>query len=195
MLPYVRGDLPIVIHADEKRQIESAVKWVAAGRRKALLAGGRDAWRVADLLATNRIPVIYRHVFTPTLRDSDAYDVYFRAPEVLRKAGVKVIFGLSQASSTLVKNLPYEAAQAVAFGMPADEALKGITLYPAEAAGVADRLGTIEPGRGATLFASDGDILDIRASVKRMWIAGREVSLENRHTRFYEKYLNRPKAQ
>src|SRR6185436_14270385 len=96
---------------------------------------------------------------------------------------------------SLAKNLPYEAAQAAAYGLPADEALKAITLYPAQIAGVADRLGSIEPGKEGTLFAADGDILDIRANVKRMWIAGKEVSLESRHTRLYEKYKNRPKAK
>ena len=78
--------------------------------------------------------------------------------------------------------------------MPEAEALKGITLYPAQLAGVADRLGSIEAGKEATLFSTDGDILDIRAHVKRMWIAGKEVSLESRHTRLYEKYKNRPVA-
>ena len=119
----------------------------------------------------------------------------FVAPEVLRKAGVKVVFATGTASESLVKNLPYHAAQAVAFGFPADEALKGITLYPAQVAGVADRLGSIETGKEATLFAADGDILDIRSNVKRMWIAGKEVSLDSRHTRFYEKYKNRPKSK
>jgi len=90
------------------------------------------------------------------------------------------------------KNLPYEAAQAVAFGFPEPEALKALTLYPAQLLGVANRLGSIEPGKEATLFAADGDILDIRANVKQMWIAGRPVSLESRHTRLYEKYKNRP---
>lgn len=194
MLPYVRGELPVVIHADEKRQIESAVKWATTTKRRIILSGARDAWKLADLLATNQIPVIYRRVFTQLARDSDPYDVHFRAPEVLRKAGVKVVFALGDHAESLVKNLPYDAAQAVAFGYPADEALKGITLYPAQLAGVADRLGSIETGKVATLFASDGDILDIRSNVKRFWIGGKEVSLESRHTRLYEKYKNRPKA-
>jgi imidazolonepropionase-like amidohydrolase len=93
-----------------------------------------------------------------------------------------------------VKNLPYEAAQAAAFGLPADEALKTITLYPAQIAGVADRLGSIEAGKDATIVVTDGDLLDIRSNVKRMWIAGKEVSLESRHTRLYEKYKGRPKT-
>ena len=195
MLPIVRSQIPIAIHADEVRQIQAAVKWAGTNHYNIILAGGRDAWKVAALLATNNVPVIYDNVFTQPARDSDAYDVHFTAPEVLRKAGVKVTFGTGLGSQSLVKNLPYEAAQAVAFGFPADEALKGITLYPAQLAGVADRLGSIEAGKEATLFAADGDILDIRSNVKRMWIAGKEVSLESRHTRLYEKYKNRPKAK
>jgi imidazolonepropionase-like amidohydrolase len=105
---------------------------------------------------------------------------------------VKVAFSINRGS--LVKNLPYEAAQAVAFGMFEEEAVKGLTLYPAQIAGVADRLGTIEPGKDATLFVADGSILDIRSNVRRMWIAGKEVSLESRHTRLYDKYKARPKA-
>ena len=95
----------------------------------------------------------------------------------------------------MIRNLPYLAAQAVAFGLPEAEALKGLTLYPAQCVGVADRLGSLEAGKDATLFAADGDILDIRSRVQRMWIAGREVSLESRHTRLYEKYKNRPRPE
>jgi len=79
--------------------------------------------------------------------------------------------------------------------LPEAEALKGLTLYPAQCAGVAGRLGSLEAGKDATLFATDGDILDIRSRVQRMWIAGREVSLESRHTRLYEKYKNRPRPE
>ena len=87
----------------------------------------------------------------------------------------------------------YHAAQAVAFGLPEAEAPKGMTLYPAQLMNVADRLGSIEAGKEATLFAADGNILDIRVNVKRMWIAGKEVSFDNQHARLYEKYRNRPK--
>jgi len=195
MLPYVRGQLPIMLHALEVRQIKSAVQWAVTNRYKIILAGARDAWMVADLLATNKVPVIYGHTFALTTRDTESYDAHFSAPEKLRKAGVQVAFSLIPTvfNTPLERNLPYEAAQAVAFGMPADEALKGLTLYPAQMVGVADRLGSIEPGKEATLFASDGDILDIRSNVKHLWIAGKEVSLESRQTRLYDKYKNRPK--
>jgi imidazolonepropionase-like amidohydrolase len=196
MLPYVRGELPIMIHADETRQIKAAVDWADTNHYKMILVGGRDAWMSAELLASKKIPVIYSETFTLPARDTESYDVHFKAPEILRKAGVQVVFGngLSTMDAALTKNLPYAAAQAVAFGMPEAEALKGITLYPAQLAGVVDKLGSIEPGKEATLFVADGDILDIRAHVTRMWVAGKEVSLENRHLRFYEKYQNRPRG-
>jgi imidazolonepropionase-like amidohydrolase len=195
MLPCVRGQVPIVVHADDLRQIRAAVEWADTNGFKIILAGGRDAFRVAGLLAAKKIPVIYSHTFTRPARDTESYDVHFTAPEVLRKAGVTVVFSLSPSAwdATMIRNLPYSAAQAVAFGFPAEEALKALTLYPARLAGVADRLGSIEPGKQATLFAADGDILDLRANVKRMWIAGQEVSLDSRHTKLYQKYKNRPR--
>lgn len=194
MLPIVRGEVPITIHANDARQIRTAVKWAETNQFKIFLAEARDAWQVAGLLASNSVPVIYNHVFTQPPRDTDVYDVQFAAPGVLQKAGVKVAMGLGSYRASLVKNLPYEAAQATAFGLPAEEALKTITLYPAQIAGVADRLGSIEAGKDATLFVTDGDVLDIRSNVKRMWVAGKEVSLESRHTRLYEKYKGRPKG-
>lgn len=194
MMPFVNGRIPLMIHADEARQIKAAVNWAVSRRYKMILAGGRDAWMVASLLASNHIPVIYEHTFTLPPRDSDPYDVQFRAPAVLQQVGVKVVFseGLDNGGAYNARNLPYSAAQAVAFGLAPDEALKGITLHPAQVLGVADRLGSIQAGKEATFFVADGDILDLRSTVRRMWIAGREVSLESRHTRLYEKYRNRP---
>jgi imidazolonepropionase-like amidohydrolase len=194
MLPYVRGEKPLVIHADDVRQIKSAVTWARTNGFKVFIAGGRDAWKVADLLATNHVPVIFESVFDQPARDTESYDVHFTAAETLHKAGVKVVFsvGADTFGAPMSRNLPYDAAQAIAFGLPEEEALKGLTLYPAELMGVADRLGSIEAGKTATLFVCSGDIFDLRANVTRMWIAGHEVSLETRHTRLYEKYRKRP---
>ena len=101
--------------------------------------------------------------------------------------------GLDRFGASNLRNVPYSAAQAVAFGLPAAEALRGLTLYPAEILGLSGRLGSLEVGKDATFFLADGDILDLRTSVRRLWIAGREVSLESRHTRLYERYRNRPR--
>jgi len=195
LLPYVRGERPVVIHADEIRQIRSAVMWATTNELKVILAGGRDAWMMAGVLAAKQIPVIYEHTYTQPSRDIESYDVHFKAPSILQQAGVKVVFsmGAGAQAAALVRNLPYSAAQAVAFGLPESEALKGLTLYPAQLAGVGERLGSIEVGKDATFFAADGDILDTRAQVKHLWVSGREVGLETRHTRLYEKYRNRPR--
>lgn len=192
MLPVVRGEIPVTIHAEDERQIRVAVSWAATNGVKMILADGLHAWRVTDLLVSNNVPVIFSHTYSLPQRADDDYDAQFRAAGILNKAGVKLAF--SGGGGALVKNLPYTAAQAVAFGLPADEAVKAITLYPAQLAGVSERLGSIEIGKDATFFVTDGDVLDIRTNVKRMWIGGKEVSLENRHTRLYEKYRGRPKA-
>ncbi len=196
MVPFVVGEIPLMIHANEIRQIKAAVAWCDARGYRMILAGGREAAQAAGLLAAKKIPVIYENVFTQPARDTDAYEAPFRAPELLRQAGVKVVIsmGTGATGATLARNLPYAAAQAVAFGLPPDEGLKAITLYPAQVLGVADRLGSLEAGKEATVFAADGDVLDIRSNVKRMWIAGQEVSLESRHTRLYEKYRQRPRS-
>lgn len=197
MLPFVRNELPLWIHADEARQIRAAANWIARRKYRAVIAGGLDAWREAALLATNGIAVAYEHVFTQPVRDTDGYDTQFSAPAVLAKAGVTVAFseGTDRFGASNIRNVPYAAAQARAFGLPYEEAIRGLTLYPARILGVADRIGSIEPGKDATLIAVDGDILDLRVNVKRMWIRGKEVGLESRHTRLYEKYRNRPVAK
>ena len=186
-----------MVHADEIRQIKAAITWAGTNRFNIVIVGGRDAWMAADLLAAKKIPVVYAHTFTLPPRETDPYDVQFKAPALLQKAGVLVVFGngLSTMDAALTKNLPYSAAQAVAFGLPEAEALKGLTLYPAWLAGVEERLGSIDAGKEATLFACDGSILDARAHVTHLWIAGREVTLENRHSRLYERYKARPRAQ
>lgn len=197
MLPYVRSESPVMVHADEVRQIRSAVSWAMTNHYKLILAGGRDAYMVAELLASNNVPVVYSETYTQPSRDTESYDVHFSTPEILRQAGVKVAFSLGPRAfdASQVRNEPYSAAQAAAFGLPAAEALKGVTLYPAQFMGIADRLGSIEAGKDATLFAADGDILDIRSQVKRMWVGGKEISLESRHTRLDQKYKNRPKPE
>jgi imidazolonepropionase-like amidohydrolase len=194
MLPVVRGEIPIMVHANDLRQIKSALAWAQTNHFKIIIVGGADAWRATNELAAQKVPVIYESVFDQPGHDQDSYDVNFRAPEILHQAGITVAFGMGASSfnAALAKNLPYLAAQAVAFGLPEGEALKGLTLYPAQILGVDKRLGSIEPGKDASLFACDGSILDIRANVTRLWIAGQEISLETRHTRLYEKYKNRP---
>jgi len=196
MLPFLAGEAPIMVHADELRQIKAALKWAETNQFKIILAGGRDAWLLADKIAALKVPVLYEHIYAQPARDVDRYDVNFRAPEVLRAAGVTLALGMGADTfdAGLVKNLPYTVAQSIAFGLPEADALKSITLVPAQLVGVADRFGSIEAGKEATFFVTEGNVFDIRSKVKRVWIAGKEMNLETRHTRLYEKYKNRPKA-
>jgi imidazolonepropionase-like amidohydrolase len=197
MLPFIRGERPLMIHADDFRQIRAAVAWAGTNKFTMLLAGGRDAWREASLLASNKVAVVYESTFDLPSRDSEGYDVNFAAPAVLHRAGVRVVFseGLGGRAASQQRNLPYRAAQSVAFGLPADAAVKGMTLYAAEALGVADRLGSITEGREASFFAMDGDVLDTRAQVKRLWLAGIEQPLDSKHTHLWQRYNSRPKSK
>lgn len=191
MRPLLAGDLPLMIHANGRREIRAALDWTASrpGLR-VVFVGGRDAWMFAGELAEREVGVIYTEVFTLPPRASDAYDVQFAAPGVLHQAGVALALAETNASNQ--RNLPYAAAQAAAFGLPAKAALASITLQPARLLGVEDRLGSIQPGKDASLVAATGDILDIRTQVRHLWIQGVEQSLENRHTRLADRYRQRP---
>ncbi len=195
MLPTLEGKKTIMVHANDLRQIKAALNWAKSRKYQIIIAGARDAWMCAELLAQEKVPVIFDGTFDLPARDTDSYDIHFRAPSILSKAGVQVSLSSKTGSwgTSKLRNLPYAAAQAAAHGLPRADALKSITLHPAQTLGLAKRLGSLEAGKEATFIAVSGDILDIRSNVKRMWIGGREASLESRHTRLYEKYRKRPR--
>jgi imidazolonepropionase-like amidohydrolase len=197
MLPFLGGERPVIVRADDLRQIRAAVAWAGTTHLRLVISGGRDAALAAPLLASNRVAVIFEHVFDRGLRDTEPYDFLFASAATLQKAGVLVALsaGVHDMAEADIRNLPYHAAQAVAYGLPAAEALRMITLNPARILGVEDRLGSLETGKEATLVLANGDLLDIRSNVKELWMAGQPVSLETRHTRLYEKYRNRPRAR
>jgi imidazolonepropionase-like amidohydrolase len=195
MIPAFRKELPVFIHADEYQQIESALEFAKEQDLDIILVGGRDAWRFADQLAAENVPVILESVIQMPRRSWEPYDAAYGVPKKLHEAGVRfcISTGQGQFDTANTRNLPYHAAMAAAFGLPKEEALRSVTLYPAQILGVADRLGSIEPGKDATLIVTNGDPLDIRNNVLKAWIEGREVDLSSRHTRLYDKYRNRPR--
>jgi len=119
----------------------------------------------------------------------DGYDAIFRNPGALAKVGVK--FAFSSQSATLAKDLPYHASRAAAFGLDRREALKGVTIYPAQIFGVDDKLGSLEKGKVANIVLADGDILELRTNIKHVFIDGKEVDLSNRYTELLEKFKKR----
>jgi imidazolonepropionase-like amidohydrolase len=183
------GELPIIAQADDLRQITAAVAFAEREKLKLIISGGYDAPQCAALLKKQDIPVIVGGTYRLPRRRGDSYDTAYALPAALSKAGIRFCisararFGASQA-----RNLPYHAAAAVAFGLTPDEALKAITLYPAQILGVAHRVGSLEKGKDATLFVSDGDVLDTPTQVTAAWIQGRKVDLNDRHKTLYHKY-------
>ena len=193
MVPVVRGELPVFVHADEARQITDAVAWAEREKLRLVLVGGADAWRVADLLKARDVPVIVAGTHVLPARRWEGFDARYALPARLLAAGVRfcVAGEGSDFAAANERNLPYEAAQAAAHGLPRAEALRAVTLYPAQILGAADRLGSLEPGKEATLFVWDGDPLEIATHVSAAYVAGRPVDLSTKQTRLNDKYRQR----
>lgn len=183
---------PVVMHADDLAQIRFALDFAARHGLKLIVSGGADAWRVADTLRERQVPVIIDGLLRLPLRRDDPPDALFSLPAKLAAAGVRYCIADGGRDSSNTRNLPFEAAQARAFGMPDDEALKAVTLYPAQILGVADKLGSLEVGKLATLFVADGDPLEPSTRIERVFMQGREVELVDRQTALRDKYLKRP---
>ena len=157
-----------------------------------ILGGGSESYKVKELLASKHVPVI----LGPTQalpEDEDApYDQSYATPSQLHAAGIKIAFATFDDSS-FSRRLPYQAANAVAYGLPYEEGLKAVTLYPAQILGLADQLGTIETGKIADLIVTDGDPLAIPTQVRYLFINGQLTSTDNKHLRLYEQYRKRPR--
>jgi imidazolonepropionase-like amidohydrolase len=189
LAPVVRGQLPLLVMAEGKREIRSAVEFCDKQKLKMILGGGVESYKVKDLLAAKHIPVILGRTQELPRDEDAAYDQSYDTAGQLSAAGVKIAFASFNASFS--RRLPYQAANCVPYGLPYEEALKAVTLYPAQIFGLADQLGTIEPGKMADLIVTDGDPLAIPTQVRYLFINGELTSTENRHLRLYEQYRKR----
>jgi imidazolonepropionase-like amidohydrolase len=189
MAKVVAGELPLLIEVNAAADIEAAIKWVESKKAKAILTGVSEGWRVADKIAKANLPVITGPVLSLPTRQSDRYDAAYVNPAKMLKAGVKVAIRTNDAEN--VRNLPFNAGFAAAYGMGKEEALKAVTIVPAEILGVADQLGSIEEGKNATLFISDGDPFETRTQIKHVFIDGYQIPMTNRHIRLYQEFLER----
>lgn len=183
------GKLPVIVHADDARQITAAVAFCQEEKLKLIIAGGYDAPQSASLLKRHDVPVIIGGVYRLPRRRGDDYDAAFTLPARLKEAGIRYcISSQDRHGASSMRNLPYHAATAIAYGLDADEALKAITLYPAQILNLGDRVGSLEVGKHATLFVASGDPLDTPTQIEAAWIGGRKVELNDRHKRLYRKY-------
>jgi imidazolonepropionase-like amidohydrolase len=187
MIPVIDGDVPVMVQANELRQIQDAITWAAEEGVRMVLLGGRDAGYVAPLLAQRDIPVLVSGVLGSPGRQWEPYDDVYSLPARLHAAGVRV--GITgEYSSQYANRLPYHAGAAIAFGLPAEEALRAVTLYPAQFLGIDDRVGSLEVGKDATLLITTGDPLEYATTVEQAFIEGRMIDMEDAHRRFFEKY-------
>ncbi len=187
MVPVMRGQRPVICPANHFREIRAAVDLAAEFGFKVIISGGADAWKVAGLLKQKDIAVIYTGVESLPRTPEDPYDAPFATPAALRKAGVR--FAIATGGGSDARNLPYHAAVASAYGLEREDALKALTLWPAELLGIADRVGSLEPGKLANLLISKGDPLDVRSEIRYVFIAGKLVPLDSRNTELYQRFL------
>jgi imidazolonepropionase-like amidohydrolase len=192
LAPVVRGQLPVLVFADQARDIRNAVEFCDKQKLKMILAGGAEAYKVKDLLRSKQIPVILRPVLGEVTEEDDPYDRLLTQPAELTAAGVK--FAFASFDNSFARRLGQNAANAVAHGLSYDDALKAVTLYPAQIFGLADQLGTLETGKSANLIVTNGDPLELTTDVRYLFIRGQLTPTDNKQLRLYEKYNNRPKA-
>ncbi|MFW6159616.1 MAG: amidohydrolase family protein [Acidobacteriota bacterium] len=189
LLPVIQGELPVIISVHAEKDIKDVINFVNEEKLDAILFGVTEGWKVVDEIAEAGFPVIMGTLTAMPPKWEDGYDALYRLPSYLQKAGVKIAF--SSQSASLAKDFPYQAAKAAAFGLPKEEALKAVTLYPAQIFGVAHLMGSLEKDKLANIVLCDGDILELRTSIKHVFIEGQEVDLANRYTELLEKYKKR----
>ena len=190
MIPALDREIPVVVSADGAAQINDAITWAQEEGVRLVIRGGGDAIHVADRLVANDIPVILTSTMAAPGRDYEGYDGAYAMPARLHEAGVR--FAISGGSGSLYTNrLPWEAGVAVAFGLPEEEALKAVTINAAEFMGISDQVGSLEPGKQATLLITTGTPLDMTSDIEQSYIQGREINMMDIQKFFFEKYMEK----
>lgn len=185
----VSGELPLLIVVDAASDIQNAIKWVDGKDAKVIFSGVSEGWRVAEEIAKAGIPVITGPIQALPSRDSDRYDAAYSNAGKMAKAGVKVAIRTDEEEN--VRNLPFHAAFAAAYGLGKEEALKAITITPAEIFGIADQYGSVEVGKRANLVIATGDPLETKSQIMHVFIDGYRIPMSNRHIRLYQEFLER----
>jgi imidazolonepropionase-like amidohydrolase len=191
--PLLAGEEPLFLWADERMQIGEALDWVEEQElARVVLVSSADAAHWAERLAAAGIPVILNGVHRLPARAWEPYDAPFTAAAQLDAAGVALAFA-DGGSSENARNLPFQVATAVGYGLPRVAAHRALTLGAAEILGIAEEIGSLEPGKEASFFVADGDPLDIRTRIERVFVRGEEVDLSRDPQRqLWQRYRERP---
>ncbi|MEO9870793.1 amidohydrolase family protein [Ekhidna sp.] len=189
LLPVVRGEMKLLVNVNAANDIKAALKWIDEKGADAILCGVSEGWRMAEEIAKAGIPVVTGPVLSNPTRSYDRYDRPYANAGAMQKAGVKVALRTNEVEN--VRNLPFHAGFAAAYGMGKEEALKAITIIPAEIFGVSDMYGSLEKGKVANLLVANGDPFETSTMIKYVFIDGWNIPMVSRHTQLYEEYLNR----
>lgn len=192
LVPVVQGKEPVLVIANSARDIRNAVQFCEQQKLRMILAGGDEAWKTIDLLKKDNVPVIIGPVLSMAQSEDDPYDADYAMAGQLYAAGVKIAFG--SFNTSMARRLSQYAGTSVGYGLPREEALKALTVNPAQMLGI-DDLGTLEPGKVANVVVTDGDLLELRTHVKYLFIKGQLTSLDNKQLDLYNRFRNRPKLQ
>jgi len=190
LVPYVRGERPVIFRADRETDMRGAIKFAEEMKLKPIILGGDDSWKIVGFLKEKNVPVILTGIWDLPVREDDFYDTLYENAAKLQQGGVRFAISTGDTGPN-VRNLPFYAGMAAAFGLPKAEALKAVTLYPAQIMNVADRMGSIEIGKMANLVVTDGDLLETRTHIRHLFIDGRPVPLTSRHTELNDAFKNR----
>jgi imidazolonepropionase-like amidohydrolase len=194
LLPYLEGKRPVVLGAYDSGDVETAMGIAREFHLSVVLSHLTRSQSILDEVASWHVPVIVGPLYDLPRAD-ERYDAVYSLPAELVKRGVKIAFasygadaGHGAPSLGFTRDLPYAAGYAVAYGLPYEEALKALTLNPAQIWGVDDKLGSLDPGKTANIVIAKGDPLDVTTTVEQVYIAGQAISLETRQTRLRDEY-------
>ncbi len=185
LLPYLEGKKPVIVKAEEPNDVETAYALAQDFKLRVILNGLTHSQAIYDKIAQWKVPVILGSIYDDP-KESQRYDAVYKMPGELSKRGVKIAFASFDAHQ--VRNLPYAAGFAVAFGLPYDEAMKALTLYPAQIWGVDDQLGSLDVGKTANVVVASGDPLDVKTVVQHVFIQGKDIPMVNRQTELRDRY-------
>jgi imidazolonepropionase-like amidohydrolase len=195
MIPVIQGKLPLLVAVDKESDIDAALRIAREYGLKLIIGGGAEAWMMAGTLAAARVPVL-----TGAMNNIPAGFAALgqrqESPGVLSAAGVKVGLvgnaGGGDEEAFNVRNITQEAGNAVAYGMTWENALKAVTIWPAEIFGVADRVGSLTPGHVANVVVWSGDPFEFTTHAEHVWVRGVERTEKTRQDLLTERYLNLP---
>ncbi|MDQ3100625.1 MAG: amidohydrolase family protein, partial [Bacteroidota bacterium] len=188
------GNKRLYVTAEAAREITEAVHFAKAeGISRLVIVGAYDAWRVADLLRDNKVDVVLRRLHSLPLRPDDDPDLPYRLPALLKDRNVRFALSYSGPHEAIgLRNLPFIAGTASAYGLSSEDALRAITLDAAGILGISDRCGSLEIGKDATLIISAGDAFDMRTNdIQHAYIQGRNVILDDHQKKLYRMYKQR----